>query len=179
MADRRDEIVAAAFRLTAEQGIEALHARTVAAEVGVHHATVHYYFRRRSDLAVAVAQEALARMQADRAKIAGDGSSKDQLETAMALAEAYSKPTSPMGRVWMGLKAAEAEMPELTPVLKELNDAWRQGHAKAAKAFPRKSLMRDADLLSAALIGAVLAGQFDPTFDASAVFDRLYASAEA
>ena len=43
-ADRRQALVAAAFRRIASDGFEGLRTRDVAADVGVNIATLHYYF---------------------------------------------------------------------------------------------------------------------------------------
>jgi AcrR family transcriptional regulator len=179
MPGRREEIEAAAFSLAAAEGLEAVHARTVAGRLGIHHATIHYYYPRRGDLIEALAVHALARMNADRARLLEEGAGpSEKLEACIAMAEAYSRRESPMGRVWIALLAAEPGISELKARLEALSQAWSQDHAEAASAFPDGSLFQDPMLLGAALFGAVFAGQISGA-DTSAMLDRIYDSIES
>jgi AcrR family transcriptional regulator len=53
-ADRRAQIVEAAFEMVAESGLERFRTRDVAARVGINPATLHHYFPTKEDLIVAV-----------------------------------------------------------------------------------------------------------------------------
>ena len=53
-AERRRALIEAAYRIIAEQGIKGLRTRAVAAQVGLTHATLHYYFPTREALIQAV-----------------------------------------------------------------------------------------------------------------------------
>ncbi len=55
VADRRHEIVEAAFTKIAEKGLEGLRLRDVASAAGVDHSTIHHYFATKQDLLAAVA----------------------------------------------------------------------------------------------------------------------------
>ncbi|GAA4891137.1 TetR/AcrR family transcriptional regulator [Actinomycetospora straminea] len=55
--DHRAEIVRAATRTIARDGLPAVRVRAVAREVGVSHATLHYYFPTKADLVTAVLRE--------------------------------------------------------------------------------------------------------------------------
>jgi len=55
VADRRQELVEAAFRTIAEKGLEGLRLRDVASAAGVDHSTIHHYFATKQDLLAAVA----------------------------------------------------------------------------------------------------------------------------
>ncbi|MGH3813794.1 MAG: helix-turn-helix domain-containing protein [Pseudonocardiaceae bacterium] len=46
-------MVRAAFDVIAEKGFEGLRLREVAAQVGIDHSTLHYYFPTRQDLVAA------------------------------------------------------------------------------------------------------------------------------
>jgi AcrR family transcriptional regulator len=54
VADRRHEIVEAAFTTIAEKGLEGLRLREVASAAGVDHSTIHHYFATKQDLLAAV-----------------------------------------------------------------------------------------------------------------------------
>lgn len=54
--DRRRLLVRAAFDVIAEKGFEGLRLREVAAQVGIDHSTLHYYFPTRQDLVAAVVE---------------------------------------------------------------------------------------------------------------------------
>src|SRR5262245_64675018 len=54
VADRRQELVEAAFKTIAEKGLEGLRIRDVASAAGVDHSTIHHYFATKQDLLTAV-----------------------------------------------------------------------------------------------------------------------------
>jgi AcrR family transcriptional regulator len=58
MADRRADLVRAAFTCVAERGFEGLRLRAVAVEVGIDHSTLHHYFPTKEDLVAAVVEHA-------------------------------------------------------------------------------------------------------------------------
>lgn len=152
---RRDEILLAAFDILGSEGLEALHARSVAAKLKINHATVHYYFKSRPDLLVGAAQFALEQLGRDRASLGEPGSPREAIENELALTEAYAKPSSKMGRALMALMAARPEVPALTPLLEE----WmKQFESALAAALPGAKLRKstpfsDPSLLAAALFG--------------------------
>ncbi|MCA0361548.1 MAG: TetR family transcriptional regulator [Armatimonadetes bacterium] len=180
MKARRSEIMQVAYDMLGQSGLEAVHARTVAQAVGINHATVHYYFPRRTDLLVGVAEHALNLLRADRAKFQeGLKSAEDKIEGELALAEAYSKPTSRFGKVLAGLTAAATSEPE---VKDRINEIWREWTGELtphlAKAKLRKSTpYRDADLLVGSLFGFIIASHLtDGAFNAQAKIDEVFTS---
>ncbi len=52
--ERRRSLIEAAYRIIAQQGLNGLRTRTVAAQVGLTHATLHYYFPTKETLVQAV-----------------------------------------------------------------------------------------------------------------------------
>lgn len=58
--DRKAALVAAAHQAVAEHGLEGLRLRTVAAEVGIDHSTLHHHFATKQDLIEAVVAFATA-----------------------------------------------------------------------------------------------------------------------
>jgi TetR/AcrR family transcriptional repressor of nem operon len=147
MKDRRQSILATAYGMMGTKGLEAVHARTVAAEVGINHATVHYYFPRRVDLLAGIAEYALSILQDDRARFQeGAGSVAEQFQGEVALAEAYSRRGSRFFRVLCGLFVASSQDPALKRKVKSLWVAWSDPIAKVS-----------GDLAPAALFGLGMA----------------------
>lgn len=58
--DRKSALVAAAHKAVAQHGLEGLRLRTVAAEVGIDHSTLHHHFATKQDLIEAVVAHATA-----------------------------------------------------------------------------------------------------------------------
>ncbi len=82
--ERRQALVQAAYHSIAEHGLEGLRTREVAAQVGMTHATLHYYFPTKTDLIKAVVQYAIhKRILARVPPPSRDGSQdpKEQLHT--------------------------------------------------------------------------------------------------
>ena len=183
MQKRRPEILQKCYDIVGTKGLESLHARTVAAEMGMNHATIHYYFPKRLDLLVGVAEQAKAQFASDRAKfyqgLSADG---EKLEGELALAEAYCKKQSRFAKVLLSLYAASVEHPELRKQILALYTDWVVSLSEAiTKAKTKKgSPFADAELLAATLLGfmatAHLTNQkFDATAKIDAVFDSLLA----
>lgn len=155
MAGRRTEILEAAYNLMGTQGLEAVHARTVASKLDINHATVHYYFRTRPELLAGVAEYALTRLAADRLAVGEAASAGETIENELALAEAYSRKNSRFAKVLLALTAALPGTPELREPLMALWKAWRaplEGAVPKAK-FRRSSPYNDAETLAAQLFG--------------------------
>jgi len=62
--ERRQQIIAAAIRVLAREGITETTTRTITAEAGVNGATLHYYFGSKDDLFWAVLQEIIQQGEA-------------------------------------------------------------------------------------------------------------------
>lgn len=60
VGEQRRSLIEAAYRIIAEQGLKGLRTRTVAAQVGLTHATLHYYFPTKETLIQAVIDYAAA-----------------------------------------------------------------------------------------------------------------------
>ncbi len=142
------------------QGLEALHARTIAVELEINHATVHYYFPHRVDLLVGVADFALEQFKRDRAKF-HEGLTKpgDRLEAELALAEAYCKKTSRFVKVLAGLYVASLAHKEVKAKLQILYKEWSSliGELNAKASLRKSTPFRDPDILTASLFGIALA----------------------
>ncbi|HXH61869.1 MAG TPA: TetR/AcrR family transcriptional regulator, partial [Fimbriimonadaceae bacterium] len=123
---RQDQIRRAAYDILGEKGLEELHARTVAKEIGINHATVHYYFPHREDLLIAVAEYALHQLIRDRLQIQqGANTPRERLEAEIALAEAYCRPQSRFVKVLSGLYVAGVSSSAVRQKLALIWEEWR------------------------------------------------------
>ncbi len=183
MQKRRPEILQKCYDIVGSKGLESLHARTVASEMGMNHATIHYYFPKRIDLLMGVAEHARLQFAADRAKFyEGLGSASEKAEGELALAEAYCKKQSRFAKVVLSLYAASIEHAELRKQVLGLYNDWVAALTEAlGKAKTRKNTpYADPELLAATLLGfmatAHLTNQkFDATAKIDAVFESLLA----
>ena len=99
-ADRRTELVAAAYHEIAQVGFEGLRTREVAAAADVNVATLHYYFPSKETLIRGVLAFAMERF---RSTLRSSGSAADQLRSHFA-----------------GIRRLVREEPELFTVMGEL-----------------------------------------------------------
>jgi AcrR family transcriptional regulator len=99
-ADRRQELVAAAYQQIARLGFEGLRTRDVAGAAGVNVATLHYYFPTKEALIGDVLKHAMQRF---RSTMPTGGTPADQLRNHFA-----------------GIKRLVREEPELFAVMGEL-----------------------------------------------------------
>ena len=180
MKTSRNDIKKAAYDLMGIEGLESLHARTVAAELKINHATVHYYFRRRVDLLIGVAEHAVEQLRIDREKFkAGLTKPNDLLEAELALAEAYCKKTSRFVKVFAGLYVASVDNIQ---VRKELQKIWKEwtgliAEIEAKSKVRAASPYQDPEALCTHLFGIMLASHMlDGNLDAKSRIDSIYVS---
>lgn len=123
--NRKEEILKAAYEIVGDEGLEALHARSVAEKVGVNHALVHYYFPKREDLLIGVAGYLRQRFEADvehfQSKVKKSGSG---VEASLTQCEAYCKPSSRLYSVWASLFVAAQASPEVRKMLLAFWQTW-------------------------------------------------------
>ena len=181
MAGRRDEIVEAAYNLMGTQGLEAVHARTVASQLEINHATVHYYFPKRDDLLSGIAGYAALRMAKDRAAIGEPKDGREGIENELALAEAYCRSTSRFAKVLIGLVAASIDSPKVRAPLNTLWTEWTSILAELTKkaGLRRSSSYNDPEVFAAQLFGLMAAahlneGNLDVETKLDAIFDSLF-----
>ena len=77
--DRRHALILAAYQRIAEKGFEGLRTRDVAAQVGIHSATLHHYFPTKEALIQGVIDYAVQRLI--QATITSQGSAHEQLSS--------------------------------------------------------------------------------------------------
>lgn len=180
MKTRRTDILKASYDLMGTKGLESVHARSVAANLGINHATVHYYFPTRLDLLVGIADQALAQFQSDRERFLADlQTPADKLEGELALAEAYCKKNSRFAKVLAGLYVASIEYSDLK---KKLQVLWKEWASFQAEIVPKSKLKanspyNDGELLTATLFGFALAAHLtDGKFDGKSKIDEVFTS---
>jgi AcrR family transcriptional regulator len=76
---RRKELVLAAYQLIAEQGLENLRTRDIAAKVGINISTLHYYFDTKEELIAAVVDHMTELFRTIRAPLAPGASALEEL----------------------------------------------------------------------------------------------------
>jgi len=162
MSNRRQEIMVTSYGLMGTKGLESVHARTVAAAIGVNHATVHYYFPTRSDLICGIADYALQVLLEDRERFQeGSGTPRERIQNELALAEAYCRKQSRFVKVLAGLYVASLGDTAVRKKMKGLWAAWLQlftDQLPAAKG-KKESSFNDPELLVATVFGLGLASQ--------------------
>lgn len=177
MKTRRHEILATAYGLMGTKGLEEVHARTVAAEIGVNHATVHYYFPKRTDLIAGVAEYALQILLEDRERFQeGATTSAEKIDNELALAEAYCRKQSRFVKVLASLYVASIKDANVRKKMKQIWSAWIQPYNDEIKGAKVKatSPYSEPELLMATVFGLGLASQMlDGQIDAQAKLDRV------
>lgn len=179
---REDQIRKAAYDILGTEGLEGLHARTVAKELGINHATVHYYFPHREDLIIAVAEFALHQLIRDRLQFQqGVSDAKEAIEAELALAEAYCRPQSRFVKVVAALYVAGVAIPAVREKIAAIWEEWR---AFIAEQVARGGLQAgtpysDPELLVATFFGLgltshMLGDSFDPQPRMDSIFMSMF-----
>lgn len=177
MSNRRHEILVTAYGLMGTKGLESVHARTVAQEIGVNHATVHYYFPKRTDLICGVADYAIQILTEDRERFQeGSTDGREKLENELALVEAYCRKQSRFVKVLAGLYVASIED---IAVRKKMKSLWATWLSLLSEQLPKGKVRKDSpyndpELLMATLFGCGLASHMLETqFSATPKLDAI------
>lgn len=171
---KRERILATAYEILGHQGLENLHARTIGAELKLNHAAVHYYFKTREDLLVALVGYAQKRFEQDLERVvAPQPTAAKRLEAHIALYEAYSRPASRYFRALMSLFVAgawserirEAQRNLVENLRAKLDQHLQEAHQHGA--VNMRHPMSSTDRLSGYLFGlcvrSQMLGNFNPT----------------
>lgn len=175
--DRRTQIVETAYELLGRGGLESLHARTVAAEVGVNHAAIHYYFPTRKDLLLAITDHISARFIQDRQAVLDRVAKKQAIEAEFALYEAYCRPQSRFFRVWASLFVAGQVQPEIKAKLAAFSRLMATSFAESLAASGKRNartVLADPGVFCSTILGIGLRAQTMGDQDqAKHVFDQM------
>jgi AcrR family transcriptional regulator len=156
-----DALLDAAERLLVEVGYAGITTRRLAAEAGVNHGLVHYYYGSVENLLVQVLERFTARMiERQRAMYAAELPFIEKWRTAMR----YLVADSDYQKVWWELQALAWNRPELREHLAHVDDEWRDVLTEAfAEPHERYGLELPLD----ALVSLVI------TFNAGVILQRL------
>ena len=120
----------AAERLLVREGYAALSTRHLAAEAGVNHGLVHYYFGSMEELSVQVLERFTARLiDRQRAMYAEDVPFIEKWRTAIGYLE--SDQASGYQKIWLELQAMAWNRPEMRERVAGVNGEWRSVLTKA------------------------------------------------
>jgi AcrR family transcriptional regulator len=122
-AQRRQALVAAAFRRIAEGGLEGLRTRDVAADAGVNVATLHYYFPTKESLIRGVVASALLRFRDTMPK---EGSATEQLRWHLSALRQLLKEDTELFAVIGELSLRAPRDPVITQILRDTDDPWHR-----------------------------------------------------
>jgi AcrR family transcriptional regulator len=115
----------AAERLLIETGYAGLTTRRVAAEAGVNHGLVHYYFGSMEELLLQVLERFTARLiERQTAMYEADAPFLDKWRTAMRWLEEDVQSGYP--KVWWELQAMAWNHPEMRDRLVDVDEEWRR-----------------------------------------------------
>lgn len=161
--NRREEMLRIAFDILATDGLEGLHARTLAARMGVNHATVHYYFPTRSDLLRAVWASAESQFIADwESRLASGKNPRRRLLAVLDGLRSEPDVRSAWHRVFLSLQAAAAQDPVLAESIRQFwmaqQEAWKEllQSAKDDGALVKGSPLADPALWMVLMLGGGL-----------------------
>ena len=156
-----DTFLDAAERLLVEVGYAGITTRRLAAEAGVNHGLVHYYYGSLENLLVQVLERFTARMiERQHAMYAAEMPFIEKWRTAMR----YLVADSDYQKVWWELQALAWNRPELREHVAHVDDEWRAVLTEAlAEPHERYGL----ELPLEALVSLVI------TFNAGVILERL------
>lgn len=151
----RDKILATGLDILCLQGLEDLHARTIAQVLKVNHASVHYYFRTRPDLIRAVTVLLLADFKRSTEEVA-KAKDADCLRIYLERTEAALDRSGLAIPSLLAATAADAELRELwanhlreqAALVQELVERTRNADVRI-----RKGPLRDGQNIVALLYG--------------------------
>lgn len=163
---RQETLLDAAERLLVREGYAALSTRRIAAEAGVNHGLVHYYFGSMEELSIQVL-ERFTRILIDRqrAMYSQEVPFIDKWRSAMTYLE--SDQASGYHKIWLELQAMAWNRPELRERVAGVSAEWR---GVVTEAFERATLDYglDTDRFSvSALVSLVM------TFNEGIILERL------
>jgi TetR/AcrR family transcriptional regulator len=156
-----EALLDAAERLLVELGYAGITTRRLAAEAGVNHGLVHYYYGSLENLLVQVLERFTERMiERQRAMYAADMPFIEKWRTAMR----YLVADSDYQKVWWELQALAWNRPELREHVADVDDEWR---AVLTEAFTEPHERYGLEIPLEALVSLVI------TFNAGVILERL------
>lgn len=126
-SSRRDALIGIAGRQIAEKGFEGLRVREVAAEAGINHATLLYYFPTKEALIQGVVDSLIQEFQTSRVPRPAGAVLTPRAELRLEFDDLrYRFREMPMMMVVLGELFGRARRdPALAEILRRLDDGWR------------------------------------------------------
>lgn len=152
--DRRRDLLRATMVVIAKKGIEGLRTREIAALAGVNISTLHYYFKTKETLLLAVLREVIETLTSTLHKGSGVGRATDELHARL-----------------VGTFRSFRENPELATVLQELRLRSRRDSAtrKAFRTLHAEWNQSIAAILARGIEGGEMRPDIDPDAGALAI----------
>lgn len=122
-ADRRQELVEAAFARIAEAGFEGLRTRDVAAQVGINVATLHYHFPTKEALIRAVVAHAMRRFGATMPR---EGTPAEQLAGHLGALRRLLDEDPDLWAVLGELAMRAARDPTIAEIVGSSDEVWHR-----------------------------------------------------
>ena len=169
----RAAIIAGAYQVLAEQGYEAASIKEIARAAGVAPGLVHYYFKSKDELLVAVLQEASDRYCRQMEAMASAPRTGDWSDAGLAEPQRRVTEQPEWYRLRFELFALGLRNPAILPGVADLLARGRQGIADTT------GKLAGADIADAEAVGAILLACFDglalqkladPGFDLEAAY---------
>lgn len=160
--NRREQILSAAYEIVGREGLEGLHARTVAASLGINHAAVHYYYRTRSQLIAALAEHVIERFVTDQERILSTAETPGQRVGAhVALAESYTARADGFTGNLVSLMTAAIEDSEVRGLLSGHLSRWQSALKADLEGLGADGPLARPRVLCATLLGLMLISHLD------------------
>jgi AcrR family transcriptional regulator len=164
--DRRQALVAAAYRQIADVGFEGLRTREVAAAVGINVATLHYYFPTKEILIRDVLKHAMERF---RSTMRVTGPTIEQLRSHFAGIRRLAREEPELFAVMGELALRSTRDPSIRELYQATTTTWRatvrgllaKAVADGSLSGPR-NLDAQASLVVASLMGACMVPPIQP-----------------
>jgi AcrR family transcriptional regulator len=121
--NRRQALVAAAFKRIAESGFEGLRTRDVAADAGVNVATLHYYFPTKEALIRGVVGHAMLRFSRS---MPSQGSAAEQLRWHLAFLHRLVSEDTELFAVMAELILRAPRDPVIGAILRDTDEPWHR-----------------------------------------------------
>jgi AcrR family transcriptional regulator len=172
-ADRRQALMAAAYRQIAQRGFEGLRTREVAAEVGINVATLHYYFPAKEALIRDVLRHAMARF---RSTMPAGGAMADQLRSHFAGIRRLAREEPELFAVMGELALRSTRDPTIRELYQATTAIWRSTvRGLLAKAVADGSLPgpRNPDAQASLVVAALMGACMVPPFQADRLRDTV------
>lgn len=172
----RADITAAAYRLLAEKGYEAVTMKEIARAANVAPGLIHYYFENKDQLLQEVLQEAGLRYVEQMKQLTSSSASENILEAAFAEPKQRVEREPEWFRIRCELFALGLRNPQLRPSMTEMLAKGRQCISEAIDTIAENSVV-DSDAMAAVLLacfdGLALQKLADPTFDIEGAYNVL------